>query len=104
MAQDQSLVVLVLLVFFQLDPAAKVLPSSLPPFNLSLSSSLSLPLSPNNNNNNKIALCGNGVCEPSVGEDCVSCPLDCKVFPCGMGNRERRKEREKERDVKHCKN
>eukprot|EP00026_Physarum_polycephalum_P002084 Phypoly_transcript_02088.p1 GENE.Phypoly_transcript_02088~~Phypoly_transcript_02088.p1 ORF type:complete len:970 (+),score=100.19 Phypoly_transcript_02088:343-2910(+) len=30
-----------------------------------------------------IALCGNGVCEEKLGENCISCPLDCRNKTCG---------------------
>ncbi len=33
----------------------------------------------------KKALCGNGICQPEVREECVSCPLDCTNTTCGMG-------------------
>eukprot|EP00026_Physarum_polycephalum_P000794 Phypoly_transcript_00795.p1 GENE.Phypoly_transcript_00795~~Phypoly_transcript_00795.p1 ORF type:complete len:1302 (-),score=134.46 Phypoly_transcript_00795:84-3989(-) len=30
------------------------------------------------------ALCGNGSCDSSLGEDCVSCPQDCHDSTCGV--------------------
>ena len=29
--------------------------------------------------------CGNGTCEPDLGESCMSCPPDCEVCACGNG-------------------
>eukprot|EP00026_Physarum_polycephalum_P008205 Phypoly_transcript_08284.p1 GENE.Phypoly_transcript_08284~~Phypoly_transcript_08284.p1 ORF type:complete len:424 (+),score=25.25 Phypoly_transcript_08284:152-1423(+) len=31
-----------------------------------------------------VALCGNGSCDTRLGENCVSCPLDCFDTTCGM--------------------
>jgi hypothetical protein len=30
----------------------------------------------------KTALCGNGICSDAIGENCVSCPQDCKQHAC----------------------
>ncbi len=30
------------------------------------------------------ALCGNGICESNLQENCVSCPLDCTNTTCGI--------------------
>lgn len=33
-----------------------------------------------------LALCGDGNCTASDGEDCVTCPSDCDRQSCGMEN------------------
>jgi hypothetical protein len=30
------------------------------------------------------AHCGDGLCNDTFGEDCISCPYDCKSTQCGM--------------------
>jgi hypothetical protein len=36
-----------------------------------------------NNNLLILALCGNGSCDVDIGENCVTCPLDCHGVTCG---------------------
>lgn len=45
-------------------------------------------------------LCGDGFCNTTINENCITCPLDCEDISCGMYPPKKRQKTNKQNKIK----